>query len=799
MAPRVDEPPRRRVDWSEKQTASLCGRWIASAEPLKDLKTYPEGTPFTGRIGRTAATSEAAWPQPPRARAGRAQRARVPARRRRLRAARLLRLGHPHADLRPPRRGRPALPRLPHHRDLLADARVPAHRAQPPLQRRRHHPGDGHRASRATTAWCRARTASCPRCCSRRATRRSASASGTSRSRASTRRARRRRAGRCRAASSASTASSAARPTSGRRRSCTTATTSTRRSRPEEGYHLNADLADQRDRVPHRPAHRRAGQAVLHVLLPRCRPRAASRRARMDRALSRPVRRGLGPLARGSVRAPARRWASCRREPGSRRGRPGSRRGTRCRRTPAASTRGRWRCTPRSSSRPTTTSAASSTSSSAWASSTTRSSCSPRTTARPPKAASTARSTRTSSSTASSRPIEENLKHLDDWGSVRSFPNYSWGWAWAGNTPLRRWKRYLHQGGMSDPLIVHWPKGIAARGEVRGQYVHVVDVAPTILEALGLAAAGRAQRRRAAPARGRELRAHVQRCRGADAQEGAVLRDDRLARAVGRRLEGGRRAAAGRPADRRDARARRSGSSITSRATSPSATTSRSGIRRSSPSWSSSGGSRRASTTCCRSTRACSCAWASASRARCPTGNRYVYYPGGAPQFEYTAVNVKNRSHTITADVEIPAGGAEGVLLAHGSWFAGYSLYVKDGAARLRAQPHGARRVPHRVDRGAAAGQSRARVPLHAHRRASRARRALRRRATDRRRRDPAHGPARDRDLRRRACAAATTAGCRSRPTTAAPFRFTGRIEQVVVELDGAAARATPRRSCAPC
>jgi hypothetical protein len=58
--------------------------------------------------------------------------------------------------------------------------------------------------------------------------------------------------------------------------------------------------------------------------------------------------------------------------------------------------------------------------------------------------------------------------------------------------------------------------------------------------------------------------------------------------------------------------------------------------------------------------------------------NRYVYYPGGAPQFEYTAVNLKDRSHTITAEVEIPADGAEGVLLAHGSWFAGYSLYVKD-------------------------------------------------------------------------------------------------------------------------
>ena len=58
---------------------------------------------------------------------------------------------------------------------------------------------------------------------------------------------------------------------------------------------------------------------------------------------------------------------------------------------------------------------------------------------------------------------------------------------------------------------------------------------------------------------------------------------------------------------------------------------------------------------------------------------RVVYEPGGAPQFEYTAVDVKNRSHTISADVHVPPEGAQGVLLAHGSWFAGYALYVKDG------------------------------------------------------------------------------------------------------------------------
>ena len=59
-------------------------------------------------------------------------------------------------------------------------------------------------------------------------------------------------------------------------------------------------------------------------------------------------------------------------------------------------------------------------------------------------------------------------------------------------------------------------------------------------------------------------------------------------------------------------------------------------------------------------------------------GKRTVYFPGGAPHFEYTAVNVKNRSHSITAEVEIPPAGAEGVLLAHGSWFAGYALYLKN-------------------------------------------------------------------------------------------------------------------------
>jgi arylsulfatase len=272
--------------------------------------------------------------------------------------------------------------------------------------------------------------------------------------------------------------------------------------------------------------------------------------------------------------------------------------------------------------------------------------------------------------------VADNLRHLDEWGSVKSFANYAWGWAWAGNTPLRRWKRYLHQGGMSDPLIVHWPKGIAARGEVRSQYVHVVDVTPTILEALGLQPPPVLNHVPQRPLEGVSF-AHT----FADAQaptnkrvqyyemiasraiwadgwkavveqpQGEMLSDEVLSQQkwelyhVAEDFSETRDLAAEHPEK----------------------------LARLVEQW-----------------------WAEAgkynvlpldSRMQLRMGERkpgsraparqHVFEPGGAPQFEYTAVNLKNRSHTITADVRIPPEGAEGVLFAHGSWFSGYSLYLK--------------------------------------------------------------------------------------------------------------------------
>lgn len=82
--------------------------------------------------------------------------------------------------------------------------------------------------------------------------------------------------------------------------------------------------------------------------------------------------------------------------------------------------------------------------------------------------------------------LEDNLKMLDKLGGPETFNHYAWGWTWAGNTPFRRWKRETYRGGISDPFIVHWPKGIKAKGEVRTQYAHAVDMLPTILDAIGV-------------------------------------------------------------------------------------------------------------------------------------------------------------------------------------------------------------------------------------------------------------------------------------------------------------------------
>jgi arylsulfatase A-like enzyme len=82
---------------------------------------------------------------------------------------------------------------------------------------------------------------------------------------------------------------------------------------------------------------------------------------------------------------------------------------------------------------------------------------------------------------------DQMMGHIDAWGDPTTFPHFAIGWAWAGNTPFQWTKQVAsHFGGTRNGMVLHWPKGIKAKGEVRSQFHHVIDVAPTALEAAKL-------------------------------------------------------------------------------------------------------------------------------------------------------------------------------------------------------------------------------------------------------------------------------------------------------------------------
>jgi arylsulfatase len=82
----------------------------------------------------------------------------------------------------------------------------------------------------------------------------------------------------------------------------------------------------------------------------------------------------------------------------------------------------------------------------------------------------------------------EAVQRLDDVGGPRSHTNYPWGWAQTGNCPFRWYKQNTHEGGVHVPMLVHWPDGLPSpqRGTTRDQFVYVADIAPTIYELVGV-------------------------------------------------------------------------------------------------------------------------------------------------------------------------------------------------------------------------------------------------------------------------------------------------------------------------
>ncbi|MEO8601810.1 MAG: arylsulfatase [bacterium] len=268
--------------------------------------------------------------------------------------------------------------------------------------------------------------------------------------------------------------------------------------------------------------------------------------------------------------------------------------------------------------------------------------------------------------------LERMLTRLDEIGGPLCHNNYPWGWTVAGNTPFRRWKREVHEGGVADPLIVHWPRGIRSSGEVRRQYVHAIDVVPTVLELIGLAAPaeidGVAQR----PIEGTSFAYSF------DAPQAPERHTTQYYEMFGCRAlyHDGWKAVAYHPIQDPSAFEGDAWELYDVRAD-PSechdlAARHPDRLRDLIERW-----WREAERyqVLPIDSRAMS-EWVIERPSLVVDRQRYVYYPGTSAVPEAAAVNVRNRSHRITALVSIPPTGAEGVLAAQGSGLGGWALYV---------------------------------------------------------------------------------------------------------------------------
>lgn len=283
--------------------------------------------------------------------------------------------------------------------------------------------------------------------------------------------------------------------------------------------------------------------------------------------------------------------------------------------------------------------------------------------------------------------VEENLQnvlgHLDDLGGPGAYNHYAAGWAVAGDAPFAWTKQVASSyGGTRNPLVMYWPKRIKGHGEVRSQWHHVIDVAPTILEAAGLPEPKVVNGTPQTPIQGVSMLYAVDDPKAADRHKTqyfeitgnrALYSDGWLAGTIHREpwqqkpphrlkddvweLYDTRRdfslvndLAAKDPKKLKDMQrqfmriaAENHVLPIDDRA-----------AERLNP--------------------------AIAGRPDLMAGRKSLtVYQGMRGMSENAFINVKNQSHGITADIMVPQDGAEGVILAQGGRFGGWSLYVKDG------------------------------------------------------------------------------------------------------------------------
>jgi arylsulfatase len=279
--------------------------------------------------------------------------------------------------------------------------------------------------------------------------------------------------------------------------------------------------------------------------------------------------------------------------------------------------------------------------------------------------------------------LADQLKYLDRWGGPETYPHFAAGWAIAGNTPFA-WSKQVASdfGGTKDGMVVHWPKGITGKGEVRTQWHHVIDMAPTVLEVAGLPFPRSVNGTQQRPFEGVSFAYSLNDARAKDRHttqyfeiggNRAIYHDGWLARTIHRapwehqprhaldkdvwELYDTRRdfSLAGDLAAREPEKLKELQALFLKEAAKYNVLPidDRS-YERLNPDL--------------------------AGRPDL-MGKRtsLTLYEGMTGMMENAFINTKNRSLTIQAEVEIPRGGGSGVIVAQGGRFGGWSLYLKDG------------------------------------------------------------------------------------------------------------------------
>jgi arylsulfatase A-like enzyme len=287
--------------------------------------------------------------------------------------------------------------------------------------------------------------------------------------------------------------------------------------------------------------------------------------------------------------------------------------------------------------------------------------------------------------------LEDNMKAMDTLGGPEYFNHFPWGWTWAGNTPFRRWKRETYRGGISDPFVVHYPNGIEAKGEVRTQYLHAIDMVPTVLDLLDLDPPSSIKGVTQAPIEGYSF-AHTLE----DANASSKHRTQYFEMLGHRSLyHDGWRAVCPWPGPSFAEAGTGFGNPISAEKLTELdanswelyhvaedfaenhdvAADNRARLIEMIAQWYVEAGKYNVMPVDGRGAQRIALERPAIAVDR----SSYTYYPHTQPVAASAGVNVMNRPHSITADLEIPEEGAEGVIFSHGGSDGGYSLYMKDG------------------------------------------------------------------------------------------------------------------------